>query len=262
MNRTGARQKVTPLLPSLTPIFAHCPRGAYALNIFATFSMVARCPNTFSLGVCTSSAAPAVRSRVSHVEKGVGAIATQANTNILYGINGLKLLKKGFSPRTALETMLRDDPDRETRQVIIIDNQGRTAAFTGKSTIDWKGHLIGKGYVVAGNMLVGSKVVKAMAQTFESSEGELAERLMKALEAGQGSGGDKRGKTSAALLVVSKEQKETRSFIDLRVDEHPDPVHELRRIFEIFRKKTFGNSKLPPVYREKNTHNHSYCWNQ
>jgi hypothetical protein len=81
MNRTGARQKVKALLPSLTPIFAHCPRGAHALNIFATFSMVARCPNTFSLGVCTSSAAPAVRSRVPHVEKGVGAIATQAHSS-------------------------------------------------------------------------------------------------------------------------------------------------------------------------------------
>ncbi|NIQ05267.1 MAG: DUF1028 domain-containing protein [Candidatus Korarchaeota archaeon] len=207
-----------------------------ALNNFATFSMVARCPKTISLGACTSSASPAVRSRVPHVEAGVGAIVTQAKTNVLYGTKGLKLLKKGFSPQTALETMLRDDPDRETRQVIIIDNHGRTAAFTGKNTIDWKGNLIGKNYVVAGNMLAGSKVIEAMAQAFESSEGELAERLMKALEAGQESGGDKRGKTSAALLVMSKEQKETRPLIDLRVDEHPDPVNELRRIFENFKK--------------------------
>jgi uncharacterized Ntn-hydrolase superfamily protein len=213
------------------------------LNIFATFSMVARCPKTFSLGVCTSSAAPAVRSRVPHVEKGVGAIATQANTNILYGIDGLKLLKRGLSPQIALRTMLKEDPDRETRQVIIIDKQGRTAAFTGKETIDWKGHLIGKNYVVAGNMLVGSKVIEAMAQAFEGSDGELAERLMKALEAGQEAGGDKRGKTSAALLVLSKEQKETRPLIDLRVDEHPDPVNELRRIFENSKKKTFGNNE-------------------
>ena len=207
------------------------------MDIFTTFSMVARCQKTFSLGVCTSSAAPAVRSRVPHVEKGVGAIATQANTNILYGIDGLKLLKRGLSPQIALRTMLKEDPDRETRQVIIIDKQGRTAAFTGKETIDWKGHLIGKNYVVAGNMLVGSKVIEAMAQAFEGSEGELAERLMEALEAGQESGGDKRGKTSAALLVVGKEQKETRPLIDLRVDEHPDPVNELRRIFENFKRE-------------------------
>ncbi len=248
MNRTDARQKVTSLLLRLTLIHAHYRRGAHALNIFATFSMVARCPNTFSLGVCTSSAATAVRSRVPHVEKGVGAIATQANTNILYGINGLKLLKKGFSPQNALEILLRDDPDRETRQVIMIDTQGRTVAFTGKSTIDWKGHLIGEDYVVAGNMLVGSKVIEDMVQTFESSEGELAERLMKALEAGQESGGDKRGKTSAALLVMSKEEKETRPLIDLRVDEHRDPVNELRRIFEVFKKKAFENNKPFPSY--------------
>jgi len=215
------------------------------LEIFTTFSMVARCPKTSSLGVCVSTAVAAVRSRVPHVEVEVGAIATQANTNILYGTNGLKLLKKGFSPQTALETMLRDDPDRETRQVIIIDKHGRTAAFTGKNTIDWKGHLIGKDYVVAGNMLVGGEVIEAMAQAFEGSKGELAERLMKALEAGQESGGDKRGKTSAALLVVSKGQKEPRPFIDLRVDEHPDPVNELRRIFEYFKKKTFSSSKPP-----------------
>jgi len=207
------------------------------LNIFATFSMVARCPKTFSLGVCTASAAPAVRSRVPHIEAEVGAIATQANTNILYGTNGLKLLKKGFSPQTALETMLEGDPDKENRQVIIIDKHARKAAFTGKNTINWKGHLIGKDYAVAGNMLVASKVIGAMAQAFESSEGKLAERLMKALEAGQKSGGDKRGKTSAALLVTSKEYKITQPLIDLRVDQHPDPIQELRRIFCHFQKR-------------------------
>ena len=201
------------------------------LNIFATFSMVARCPKTFSLGVCTSSAAPTVRSRVPHVEAGIGAIATQANTNPLYGINGLKLLKKSFFPQTALKTLLTEDPDRETRQVIIIDKQGRTAAFTGKETLDWKGHIIGEDYAVAGNMLVGSRVIEAMAQTFEDSEGKLAERLMKTLEAGQEAGGDRRGKTSAALVVANGEQKGSRSFVDLKVDRHPNPVKELRRIF-------------------------------
>jgi len=184
------------------------------------------------LGVCVSTAVPAVGSRVPHVEAEVGAIATQASTNILYGINGLKLLKTGLSPRAVLETMLKEDPQRESRQVLIIDRDGRTAAFTGKETIDWKGHLVGKDYAVAGNMLVGSKVIEAMAQTFESSEGELAERLLKALEAGQDAGGDKRGKVSAALLVASKEQRGKRPILDLRVDEHPNPVGELRRIFE------------------------------
>lgn len=205
----------------------------------ATFSLVARCPKTFSLGVCTSSATPAVRSRVPHVETGIGAIATQANTNILYGINGLKLLKKDFSPQAALETLLTEDHDRETRQVIIIDKQGRTAAFTGEETIGWKGHIIGKDYVVAGNMLVGSRVIEAMAQTFDGSKGKLAERLMRTLEAGQEAGGDKRGKTSAALVVAIEEQKGPGSFIDLKVDRHQNPIEELRRTFEVFKEGHF-----------------------
>jgi len=194
--------------------------------------MVARCPKTLTLGVCVSTAVPAVGSRVPHLEAGVGAIATQAKTNIFYGINGLKLLKAGLSPQAALETMLKEDPDRESRQVIIIDREGITAAFTGKETIGWKGHLVGENYMVAGNMLVSSQVIETMAQTFENSEEELAERLLKALEAGQEAGGDKRGRTSAALLIASREQIKNRPIIDLRVDEHHDPVKELKRIFE------------------------------
>jgi uncharacterized Ntn-hydrolase superfamily protein len=195
--------------------------------------MVARCPKTLTLGVCVSTAVPAVGSRVPHVEAGVGAIATQAKTNIFYGINGLKLLKAGLFPQAALEAMLNEDPDRESRQVIIIGLEGRTAAFTGKETIGWKGHLVGKDYVAAGNMLASSKVIGAMAQAFENSEGKLAERLLKALEAGQEAGGDKRGRMSAALLVVGREQRGNRPILDLRVDEHPNPVRELRRIFEM-----------------------------
>jgi len=195
--------------------------------------VVARCPKTLTLGVCVSTAVPAVGSRVPHVEAGVGAVATQAKTNVFYGINGLKLLKAGLSPQAALEAMLNEDQDRESRQVIIIDIEGRTAAFTGKETIGWKGHLVGKDYVAAGNMLASSKVIGAMAQAFENSEGELAERLLKALEAGQEAGGDKRGRMSAALLVVGREQRGNRPILDLRVNEHPNPVGELRRIFEM-----------------------------
>jgi uncharacterized Ntn-hydrolase superfamily protein len=128
--------------------------------------------------------------------------------------------------------MLKKDPDRESRQVIIIDREGRTSAFTGKETIGWKGHLVGKDYVVAGNMLVSSQVIEAMAQTFESSEEKLAERLLKALEAGQEAGGDKRGRISAALLIASQQQTKTRPILDLRVDQHHDPVKELKRIFK------------------------------
>jgi len=201
-----------------------------------TFSIVARCPKTLALGVAVATAAPAVGSLVPHAEADVGAIATQANTNILYGVNGLKLLKKGFPPKSALDALLRKDSDRETRQVIIIDKNGRTAAFTGKETNPWKGHLTGKNYVVAGNILVGKKVIDTMAQAFENSKGELTDRLLAALEAGQNVGGDKRGKTSAALLVVGKGLVGPRPFISLRVDVHEEPVRELKRVYAEYQK--------------------------
>ena len=206
-----------------------------------TFSIVARCPTTLALGVCVSTAVPAVGSVVPHVEAKVGAIATQGQTNIFYGINGLKLMKMGFSPQTALDAMLKEDSKREKRQVAIIDKDGRTAAFTGKETLEWKGHLVGEDYVVAGNMLVGAQVIEAMAHTFENSKGDLAERLLKALEAGQEAGGDRRGRASAALFVVDKQPLPTRPFVDLRVDEHPNPVSELRRIWEDFKKLFLKN---------------------
>jgi len=206
--------------------------------------MVARCPRTLALGVCVSTAVPGVGSRVPHVEAGVGAIATQANTNILHGINGLKMLKKGSSPQKVLEAMIKEDPERESRQVIIIDKDGRTAAFTGKGTIDWKGHLIGKDYVVAGNLLVGGRVIDAMAEAFRSSEGQLAERLMRALEAGQEAGGDKRGRVSAALLVANQKQRGTFPVLDLRVDEHEEPVRELRRLFESYKREALRSASV------------------
>jgi uncharacterized Ntn-hydrolase superfamily protein len=201
-----------------------------------TFSIVARCPKTKALGVCVSTAVPAVGSVVPHVKAGVGAIATQGFTNVLYGTNGLKLLEMGFSPETALEAMLKEDSEREKRQVTIIDINGRTAAFTGKETPKWKGHLTGKDYVAAGNCLAGAQVVEAMTQTFEAASGDLAERLLKALAAGQEAGGDKRGKASAALLVVDTKPSPTRPLIDLRIDSHPNPVAELRKVWEDFKR--------------------------
>jgi len=202
-----------------------------------TFSLVAKCPKTSSLGVCVSTAVPAVGSVVPHAEAGVGAIATQAQTDILYGIEGLKLLKMGLSPKVALETMLSKDPNRELRQVTIIDRAGEKAAFTGKENVEWKGHITGKNCVAAGNMLVSSIVLKAMVEAFESSTGWLAEKLMKALEAGDAAGGDKRGKVSAALLVVGEEKlMQIRPFLSLRVDLHDEPVRELRRIFEAYKR--------------------------
>jgi len=211
---------------------------------FGTFSMAARCERTGELGVCVSTAALAVGAVVPHVELDVGAIATQATTNVIYGIKGLQLMRLGLSPSNALDALLREDEKREVRQVTMIDKDGRTAAFTGKETVEWKGHLTGRNYATAGNMLVGPQVIEAMAKTFESTEGLLEERLMKVLEAGQKAGGDKRGKISAALLVKKKAMGASmRPWIDLRVDEHPDPVTELRRIYEIFKARYLSASK-------------------
>jgi len=219
---------------------AHVPGERY----YGTFSMVGRCERTGELGVCVSTAVPAVGSVVPHVELGVGAIATQATTNVMYGIRGLQLLKLGLSPETVLKALLAEDEKREVRQVSIIDSLGRNVAHTGTEAVEWKGHRLGRNYVVAGNMLVGPQVIQAMAVRFESSDGSLEDRLMSVLEAGQAAGGDKRGRVSAALVVkkINPEGK-LRPYVDLRVDDHPDPVRELRRIFDAYKAKYFPSQK-------------------
>ncbi len=206
-----------------------------AYKRIGTFSMVARCRLTGALGVCVSTAVPAVGSVVPHVEAGVGAIATQGLTNINYGLKGLKLLKVGLHPEKVLEAMLKADPKREKRQVIMIDAHGRKAAYTGRETYEWKGQVIGEDFIAAGNLLVSGKVLEDMAEAFESCGGKLSERLMHALEAGDKAGGDRRGRVSAALLVVGEEGlPENRPAINLRVDLHKEPVKELRRIYEAY----------------------------
>jgi len=197
-----------------------------------TFSIVAFDPKTGDLGVAVASRVLAVGAVVPYAQAGVGAIATQAFANTTYGPKGLALLRKGLTPEQVLKRLLAEDKDREHRQVGIVDAKGR-AAFTGKKCLPWAGHLVGKGYAVQGNILAGEQVVKAMAQAFENTKGELAERLMAALEAGESAGGDARGKQSAALLVVRKGGGYggfDDRYIDLRVDDHPEPVKELRRL--------------------------------
>jgi len=199
-----------------------------------TFSITARCPDTGDLGIAISTAVPAVGNRCIYAKADVGAVATQSFTNIMLGINGIKLLELGLSPDNAITSLLEEDNNREQRQIGAIDSLGRTFAWTGKKCIDWAGHMIGSDHVVAGNMLVSKDTIIAMSESFQSISGELSNRVLTALEAGQNAGGDKRGRVSAALLVVSKKGKR---YHNLRVDEHSDPVNELRRIYDLTKKR-------------------------
>ena len=208
-----------------------------------TFSIVARDPGSAAFGVAVSTAVPCVGAIVPHARSGVGAIATQSFSNIELGRRGIPLLEAGLSPRAALEGLLAEDPGAARRQVAGIDAQGRTFAFSGRECVDWFGSREGTDYSAQGNMLVGAGVIDAMAEAFEASAGKwLGVRLMLALEAGQAAGGDKRGRVSAALLVTPADATSgpppddfdaRRYEMNIRVDEHADPVAELRRIFDL-----------------------------
>ncbi len=200
-----------------------------------TFSIVARCPRTGMLGVGTSSRALAAGAAVPYVRSGVGAIASQAFSNPYLGIDGLTLLEQGLTAARALERVIESDRGRDLRQVAIVDHDGHTAAYTGARCIPWAGQVEGGGYVCLGNILTGEDTIKAMALAFETSvDEELPERLLRALEAGQEAGGDRRGRQSAGIRVVRTEDY---PCCDLRVDDHPDPVAELRRVFTLFQRE-------------------------
>jgi uncharacterized Ntn-hydrolase superfamily protein len=200
-----------------------------------TFSIVARCSRTGMLGVGTSSRALASGTAVPYVRSGVGAIASQAFTNPYLGIDGLTLLEQGLTAARALERVIESDWGRDLRQVAIVDRDGHTAAYTGAKCIPWAGQVEGGSYVCLGNILTGEEVVKAMALAFETSvDEELAERLLRALEAGQEAGGDRRGRQSAGIRVVHTEEY---PYCELQVDDHPDPIAELRRLFTLFQRE-------------------------
>ncbi len=200
----------------------------------ATFSIVARDPGAKDFGIAVSTARPAVGALVPHVCLR-GAIATQSFVNIELGLRGIEAVAGGAPVDRTLADLLAVDPRPELRQVHGLDVGGRVFAHTGDGCVPWAGHRRGRDLSVAGNMLVGEETIAAMAVAFEAGAGqglELAERLLRALEAGQAAGGDKRGKQSAALLVASPAP---RFYHNLRVDDHADPVRELRRIFEVAR---------------------------
>jgi len=209
-----------------------------------TFSIAARCPRTGMLGVATSSKALAAGAMVPYCRAGVGAIASQSFVNPYLGIDGLELLEHGLTAERALERLIEGDPGRDLRQLGIVDKEGRTAAYTGERCIRWAGDLSGAGYVCLGNILQSEEVVKAMASAFETTlVEELPERLIQALEAGQAAGGDRRGRQSAGIAVVAEE---VYPYCDLRVDDHEDPVAELRRIFEVHKGETAGMRQIMP----------------
>ena len=204
----------------------------------ATFSIVAFDPATESLGVAVQSKFLAVGAVVPWARAGVGAIATQALANTGYGPRGLELLAQGLSPEEVARRLLAEDEGREDRQFGIVDARGRSAAFTGSRCFEWAGHVTGPGFAVQGNILAGPAVVEAMADAYQRTTGDLASRLLAALHAGQKAGGDRRGRQSAAILIV-REQGGYGGFndryMDLRVDDHPDPIGELERLVGLFR---------------------------
>ncbi|GAC1354551.1 MAG: DUF1028 domain-containing protein [Herpetosiphon sp.] len=204
----------------------------------ATFSIVARDPRNGDLGIAVQSKFLAVGSVVPWAKAGVGAVATQALANVAYGQNGLALLEQGLDAASTMETLLQQDEGRNRRQLGIVDSAGRTAAWTGSDCYAWAGHVIGDGFTCQGNILTGPSVVDAMAEAFRSTTGELAERCVAALSAGQGAGGDRRGRQSAAIIVVRNRGSYggwTDRYVDLRVDDHPDPIAELARLLHLHR---------------------------
>ena len=194
-----------------------------------TWSIVAR-DSTGAFGIAIASRFFAVGALCPHAGSGVGALSTQALMNPLYGARGLKLMAQGMTAPEVLQSLVGPDEGRDTRQVHLIDAAGRIAAHTGAACIDWCGHLAGSGYSVAGNMLAGPQVIRETAAAFDAGQDlSFAERLIAALEAGEAAGGDKRGKQGAAILIHTTEEY---PFLSLRVDDHEDPLAELRRLHD------------------------------
>jgi len=204
----------------------------------STFSIVAFDPSTKDLGVAVHSRYFSVGSVVPWAEAEVGAVATQSFVNVSYGPRGLQLLKEGLTVDEVIERLTREDEAKEFRQLGIIDTHGNANAFTGKKCLEWAGSKVGRNYAAQGNILAGEEVVQNMGRKFESAKGDLAERLVASLEGGEEAGGDARGRQSAALLVVRRGSGRAGygdRYIDLRVEDHPDPIAELKRLLNLHR---------------------------
>jgi len=200
-----------------------------------TWSIIARDQASGHIGIAVATRFFAVGARVPHIAAGFGGIATQALSNPYYGIDGVKLLREGRSPRDIIKTLIATDSGRESRQLHIMDAVGDIACHTGRECVDWCGHIKGDGFSIAGNMLVGAAVLDDTAQTYIANATlPFAQRLLAAMRSGEAAGGDKRGKQSAALLIYGNEEW---SDLDLRVDDHLDPLGELERLEGVSRER-------------------------
>ena len=207
-----------------------------ARPVVATFSIAACDLEAEHWGVATQSKFLAVGSVVPWAEPHVGAIATQAYANPRYGPDGLALLRDGLSAQETVDRLTSADEGSPQRQLGVVDRQGRSATFTGPECMDWAGGIAGPCFAAQGNILVGEATVQALASTFDATAGQpLAERLIRSLAAAQAAGGDRRGQQSAALIVVERDggyANLSDTLVDLRVDDHEDPIAELARLYE------------------------------
>ena len=200
-----------------------------------TWSIIARDNATGQFGIAVATKFFAVGARVPHIAGGIGAVATQALVNPYYGIDGVTLLRAGNSPQDIVAALLAADDGRESRQLHIMDAKGRIAAHTGKECVDWCGHRAGEAFSIAGNMLAGAHVLEDSAKAYVANRDlSFAQRLITAMRAGEAAGGDKRGRQSAALLIHDTEEW---SALDLRVDDHDDPLAELERLEHVSRER-------------------------
>jgi uncharacterized Ntn-hydrolase superfamily protein len=209
-----------------------------------TWSIIARDRATGQFGIAVATRFFAVGARVPYIAAGVGGIATQALVNPYYGIDGLKLLREGRHPRDIVESLIAADSGHASRQLHIMDAAGRIASHTGRECVDWCGHIEGGGFSIAGNMLAGERVLGDTAKTYLANQTlPFAQRLIAAMLAGEAAGGDKRGRQSAALLIHDEEEW---SALDLRVDDHADPLAELARLEQVSRERWVPFRKYLP----------------
>jgi uncharacterized Ntn-hydrolase superfamily protein len=214
-----------------------------------TWSIIARDQDTGQFGIAVATRFFAVGALAPHLRSRTGAIATQALVNPFYGTEGLRLLEQGVSARDVVSALTAADTGRDHRQLHVMDAQGRTAAHTGTACIDWCGHIAGDTISVAGNMLVGPSVVEDTAAAYAGNAAlSFPRRLIAAMRAGEAAGGDKRGKQSAALVICGDEEWPD---LDLRVDDHPDPLAELERLERVSRERFVHFMRILPSRRDR-----------